>query len=139
MIEKAIHEILDSETEADAVDLRSLLSADSIVTGNVKDPDENLPYATFNLESNQSAFRSNQSNVRRPLLRFKLWAEDHSEGISIRDALKALFENKSFETPHANLIMVRHENDFAFEEEDGVWQFVVDFTARITGGNCGSN
>ena len=136
MIEKAIHEIIGDVNEADAVNLSLDLLGNRIVTGDVQSSDMQLPYATVNLESNQSEFRSNTSSVRRPGIRFKVWHDDHKSGAKIRDGIKKLFENKSFTTSDANLILIRHENDFAFQEPDGVWQFVIDFETKTEANKC---
>lgn len=123
-IEAAIHEIIGDSEIPDAVALLALLPAERIVTGTVHD--QNLPYATINLESNAAEYRSSAGGLRRFLVRFQVWHENHASGVAIRDAIEQLFENKSFSTDAGAVIQTRHENSLALQEDDGVWQFVVD-------------
>lgn len=124
MIEQAIHEVITDVSNPDVVTLLALLPANRIVTGTNHDRD--LPYASVNLESNGTEYRSNAGGQRRFLVRFQVWHENHALGCAIRDAIEEVFENKTFTTSQANLIKTRHENSFAIEDGDGVWQFVID-------------
>jgi hypothetical protein len=125
MIERAIHEIINDASIADAVALLALLPAARITTG--ANHDRDLPYASINLESNQAEYRSNDATARNCRIRFSLWHENHYSGSQIADAIEKLFENKSFETTSHTILQSRHENTLTLQEEDGVWQFVIDF------------
>ena len=130
MIEKAIHEVINDGSNANALALLALLPAARIVTGTNHGRD--LPYCSINLESNGAEYRANVSGtMRRNLVRFSLWHETHASGSAIRNAIETLFENKAFETTETDLI-TRHENSFAIEEEDGVWQFIIDIEVKLT-------
>ena len=130
MIEKAIHEVLNDGTNANALALLALLPVARIVTGTNHGRD--LPYCSVNLESNGTEYRANaDAAMRRNLVRFSVWHETHASGVAIREAIETLFENKAFETTEANLI-TRHENSLAIEEKDGVWQFLIDIEVKLT-------
>lgn len=124
MIERAIHEVINNASIADAVALLALLPAARIVTGTHHDRD--LPYASIGMESNGPEYRSNDGGQRRYLVRIQVWHEDHAAGVAIRTAFEKLFENKTFSTTQAELISTRHANSLSIEESDGVWQFLID-------------
>jgi hypothetical protein len=124
VIEKALHEIIANVAIADSVALLALLPANRIITGTNHDRD--LPYASVNLESNGSEYRSNSGSQRRYLVRFQVWHDNHASGAAIGQAIEKLFENKDFSTLESNLISTHHENSFAIQESDGTWQFVID-------------
>lgn len=124
MIEQAIHEIIAS-SDPHAVTLRSLLVAERIVTGINHDRD--LPYASISVEGDLAEYRSNAGSMRNLRVRFSLWHDNHLAGAGIRDAIKTMFENKSFDTTTENIACSRHDNSFAIQEEDGTWQFIIDF------------
>jgi hypothetical protein len=129
MIESAIHEILSGSSQH-AQALANLLPPSRFVTGMQRE--QELPYVTVNLESNQSGYRSSTGSMRRPMIRFQLWIENHALGCQIRDAIETLFENKSFSTTTNQLIQTRHENSLAIEEPDGTWQFLIDVVVLAT-------
>jgi len=130
MIEEAIHEILADAGNPDAVALSALLPHARIVTGSERGRD--LPYATLNLEGNLPEYRANSGDMRQCSVRFQLWHDNHEAGCEIRDALEDLFENKSFDTSTAKIVCSRHQNTFVLEEEDGVWQFNIQFDIKAT-------
>jgi hypothetical protein len=124
MIEKAIHEIITNAAYPNAVALLALLPATKIATGT--NHDKELPYCSINRESNSAEYRSNVGGQRRYLVRFQVWHDVHAAGLAISEAIQNLFENEDFSTLESDLIQTRHENDFAIQEEDGTWQFVID-------------
>ncbi len=137
MIEKAIHEIIAS-SDTDAIALRALLAADRIVTGINHNRD--LPYASISVEGNTPLYRSNVGGMRNYRVRFSLWHENHLLGQTIAEAIQDLFENKSFDTTTERIACIRHDNTLSLQEEDGTWQFTIDFqiqSARKVGGGGG--
>ena len=131
-IEAAIHEIINDNTNPDAVSLLELLPADRIITSRIQSADP-LPWCTINLESDQTEYRSSTGSVRQPMVRFQVWHDDHEKGIAIREAVRTLFENKDFALAHGNLLSTRIENDYSIQEDDGVWQFIVDLRILMEG------
>ncbi len=107
MIEKAIHEIINDGTNADALALLALLSADRITTG--ANHNRDLPYASIGLESNVAAYHSNAGSMRSPSIRIQLWHENHAQGKAIQAAIAGLFENKSFNTSELRITNSRVE------------------------------
>ena len=124
-IEASIHEIISDNTNPDAAALVTLLPADRIVTGRMQSGVA-LPWCTVNLESSQSNYRSSNGSARSCAIRFQVWHDQHQKGIAIRDAIQTLFENKDFKLTAENLLSTRVDNDFAVQEPDGTWQFIVD-------------
>lgn len=124
MIEKAIHEILNDAAIPNAVALLALLPASRIVTGTQHGQD--LPYACINLESDGPEYYANTGKMRRARLRINLWHENHTAGATIREAFQKLFDNESFDTTETVITRCRHDNSMALEEDDGVWQFIID-------------
>lgn len=122
---KSIHEILASDSNADALALSALLPTERIVTG--QNHARDLPYASVNMESNLSNYRSNAGSARDQRIRFQLWHDNHADGSEITEAIEELFESKAFETEDIRLIKIRHENTLAIQEPDGTWQFTIDF------------
>lgn len=131
-VEAAIHEIISDNTNPDAVSLLALLPANRIVTGRIQSGDP-LPWCTINLESDQTEYRSSTGTVRQPLVRFQIWHHDHAAAVSIREAVRTLFENKEFALAHGKILSTRIENDYSIQEDDGVWQFVVDLRILMEG------
>lgn len=130
MIERALHEILSDE-EIDGTPLDVLQG--KIITGQVQAGDLPLPYATINVENNNSLYYSNGGSPRRATVRVQLWHDSHAQGCELRAKLIGIVDNKNFTTSEAAILCCRHENDFAVQEEDGVWQFIIDFDVMIEG------
>lgn len=128
MIEKAIHEILADNSNPDAVALLQLIPINRIVTGTSHD--HPFPYANVNIESNQANYRSNGGSAREPRVRIQIWHETHSVGVQIRKAFETLFEKKTF-AADGMTIDTWHENTIAIEEDDGVWQFLIDIKTLV--------
>lgn len=133
MIEKALTELLTMGVhQADGLaDLAELIPLSKIAFGMLHDSTIELPYISIALEADSPQYRSNVSSVDRPRIRFSLWHEDHSKGIEIREQIKALLDRKEFITSEARIAQVRKTNDFAIQEEDGTWQFTIDFDFMI--------
>jgi hypothetical protein len=124
---KSVEQIIHEAYEANSY-LTALIPADKFVTGMAKGM--SLPYATMNRESSLPSVRSNTNRIDRLLIRFQVWAS-HSTGASMRDTLIDAFDNWSSESSNPRVVMMRKANDFAIEEDDGVWQFLIDFQVEI--------
>ena len=128
-IEKAIHGIL-SAVPASGSPLQSLLSLcplENITTGKNWTDQETFPYITFNLENDQKEFYSNAGQARTPSVRFTVFDDNHSRACSIREFLIGVFDNTGKDLSNFKILMMRHENDFAIQDEDEIWQFTIDF------------
>ena len=127
MIEKAIHEILNRPLPAGAEAINKLRNR--LYTGMMQDGV--IPYATVNKDADTNVYRSNESSTFEASLRFKVFDDDHQRGAAIRDALVKLLENQSFDTSELLVKSCRKQNDFAAQESDGLWQFVLDFDLKF--------
>lgn len=124
-IEKTIHNFLTGTIveESPLATLASLIPISRITFGKAWKDREVFPYITISLENNQKAFYSNVGQGRIPGLRFTLFDDDHSRGCSIRKALVETFDNVAI----GSILSMRHENDFAIQDDDEIWQFTIDF------------
>lgn len=126
-LEQAIHEVINDAEIADAVALLALLPADRITTG--QNHEQDLPYASINIENDRAEYRSSSGAMREATMRFQLWHDNHATGIAIREAAERLFENRVFTTTQLH-IETRHENTISVQEEDGTWQFLIDVEVK---------
>jgi hypothetical protein len=139
-VEKAIR-----DRWASSADLSALMSVDSLTTGwshEEKATDEQLPAGMLNVQSTRGNYtsdgRSDEVGVR-----LQIWSREHAEGKAIRDQIcgyrgeaswvTGVFDNVSWQADGTNVSLCRVDNDFAFQEEDGVWQFVFDLTVIYDG------
>lgn len=128
-VEQAIFEILEDDSIADSLDLLALLPIERIAFG--ENHDRDFPYCSVSVESDLAEYRSNKGQMRRPVLRFQLWHENHAAGVAIRSAIERLFENNTFNTSESR-IETRHENSVTIQEEDGTWQFLIDVETQFS-------
>ena len=127
MIEKAIH-----TQWADVSSLTAVIPAASFTTGSrLDDKDSPLPAAVMELQSTNRD-RKNSGATRTHSVRIKAWVRNHSTGVSLRSAMLEAFENTAWTITGFSVIECRIENEFALQEDDGVWQFVFDIELLTT-------
>lgn len=107
--------------------LRSRLPADRVVTGIWK-ADEDVPYATLNIETDSPEFRSSCGRQDSALVRLQIWHTNYDEGLAIKDAAIAAFDGVVRQGDGVPL--VQFSSGFDLEEDDGTWQFLADFTVQ---------
>lgn len=130
-LEAAIHTWWADATLPKAVALNSLLGVASLVTGDMQNDDgtfADVPYCTLNRESNSQAWQTNCGRFDSGLLRFQVWHSDHAAGMAIRQAIVNCFDNQEYEIDDVTIESMQFQNDLAIQEEDGVWQFLIDFS-----------
>lgn len=129
-VEGAIHVWWATATDAATVALRALLPANKVVTGQQQDENASLPYATINRESSPVTTRTNCNAIDSTLIRLQIWHENFDEGQAIKDAAIECFDPSDFNEFIADgvrIFDIRKANDLNFQEDDGVWQFLIDF------------
>ena len=133
MIEEAIHEMINDTT----ITLPVGLTAANVVTGEYKTDNTTTTYLSISKENENASYYSNGSWYRTATVRFKLYHTDHSAGYTMRDSLIRSIDNKQFTTDNTHIMLARKENDFALQEDDGAWQFNIDFefTYKDTSGS----
>lgn len=119
----SVEQILHEAFAANAY-LVGLLPASKLVTGTAKGLA--TPYATINREGNAPMARSNGPRIDRTIVRVTVWAT-HSTGSALRDELIKHWDNWSSESTTPRVLSMRKQNDLAIEEDDGIWQFLIDF------------
>jgi len=63
---------------------------------------------------------------------FQLFHENHAQGEAIVEQIKKTFHRVSFDLGSDRKVQsMRRRDDAEFEEDDGVWRFVVGFDARV--------
>lgn len=126
-IEKALQEILGDTLDPRISDLNDLLPVASIVTGNQVNEESPLPYAQTNVETSRPLLRTNTSRIDKPLVRVQIWHDVHATGAAMRDAFIRAIDNRDFEPDGLDVLSIRYSNALAIQEDDGVWQFLIDF------------
>lgn len=139
-IEKAIR-----DRWAGSAPLVALMPVEKLTTGwspEEKATDEQLPAGMLNVQNNRGSYTSS-GRADEVGVRLQIWSREHAEGKAIRDQIcgyrgessfvPGVFDNQSWAAVGSNVTLCRVENDFALQEEDGVWQFVFDLTVIYDG------
>lgn len=124
-----IHDLWEHQA-GDAFDtLRSRLPVARAVTGTWKG-DDALPRATINREGGSPLARWEGGRLDVDTLRIQVWHDNFDAGAAIRDAVVAAFDDFDIRLPGKTIVCMRLANHFDLEEDDGVWQFLVDFEVQ---------
>ena len=139
-IEKAIR-----DRWAASAALTALMSVNSLTTGwnpEEKATDEQLPAGMLNVQRTRPNYTSD-GRSEDVGVRLQIWSREHAEGKAIRDQIcgyrgessfvPGVFDNQSWAAVGSNVTLCRVENDFAIQEDDGVWQFVFDLAITFDG------
>lgn len=120
-IEKMIHEVYAASSA-----VTGLIPTSKFVTG--KASGLSLPYLQLSREGNPIAFRSNGvSRFEKPVVRMQFWHASQEAGGQLRDLLVDLFDNRDMLAGNRRVLYMRKTNDLEIQEDDGVWQFLIDF------------
>lgn len=124
----------------DAV-LIGLLPASRVKTATTSDT--TLPFAAWTKDSQSPVMMSNDGEASDDVgLRCQVFHESYDAGAQIVNRVKAVFHNARFdmescggsssgETCCDTMMVMRRVNDYEIQEPDGVWRFVIDFTAKV--------
>ena len=124
-IEGAIHSWWADGTIPAAVALNALLPVARVFTGDKQIEESTFsPFAKINREGEPGANYTNCGRRDDVLIRLTIWHENEASGKAIADAAVACFDNQG--RPPA-IETIRKSNRFHIQEDDGVWQFVIDF------------
>ncbi len=109
--------------------LNGLLASTAVYIGDIRDVDP--PYCQITRESAFTQDRmSGSARVDVVNLRFMIFHSSHVSGAAIRDELMsdAGFDNNTFDVAsNGAVIVMRHENNFELQDDNGIWSFVTDF------------
>lgn len=120
---KSVEQIIQEAYAANSY-LTNLVEGAKFVTGMGKGL--TVPYATLNREGGAPMARSNANRIDRFVMRITVWA-NHATGAGLRDELKTYFDNWGSESSNPRVLSMRYLSDLPVEEDDGTWQFLIDF------------
>jgi hypothetical protein len=125
-LEQAIH-----DHWAGSPALEPLLAAERLTTGSASGGA--APYATLRVKTIRPALPTNDGPAAEEAsLRIDVWHERYDEARVIVEQLRAAFDGASLAVADpAGVARVRHVGDSIKQHADGLWQWSVDFTARV--------
>jgi hypothetical protein len=125
-LEQAIH-----QRWAASPALEALLPAAKLTTGLARG--ETLPYATLARTGGRVTLRTNSGDtVEEVSLRFHVWHGDYDAGSAIVGQVLAAFESSDFALASgARVVQMRRTTLAATQQDDGDWQFAIEFLAQI--------
>jgi hypothetical protein len=126
-LEQAIH-----EHWADCAALESLLPAERLTTGRTRSGTP--PYATIEPRVIRSQFPTNEGPAASETnFRIHVWHIAYDEARAIAEQIRAAFDGATLELAGSDqLARLRHATDSIRQHADGVWQWTIDFAARVS-------
>jgi hypothetical protein len=111
--------------------LDDLLPASRVYTGMSVDPTR--PYAVVTRQSDRPvALFNDGSTVDRVGVRVEVFHDNYDSGAAVVHQIKTAFHLVQFALSGSDkVISMQRSNDFERQNEDGVWQFVVDFNCTV--------
>jgi hypothetical protein len=125
-LEQAIH-----EHWADCSELEALLSADRLTTGRTQSGE--LPHATLEPRAARSQLPTNQGPAANEIaFRIHVWHTEYDSARAIVEKIRETFDGALLAlTGCDEAARVRHATDTIQQHADGLWQWSLDFTARV--------
>lgn len=114
---------------AEALD--QLLPASRVYTGMSVDP--RPPYAVITRQSDRpSAYFHDGSTVDQVGVRVQVFHDNHDAGAAIVHQIKRAFHQSQFALSGSDkVINMQRANDSERPNDDGLWQFVIDFNCTV--------
>lgn len=111
--------------------LSNVLPASRVYTGMSIDP--TTPYGTITRQSDRpTAYLNDGSTIDQVGLRVQVFHHNHDAGAAVVHQIKAAFHQAEFALAGSDkVINMQRTNDFEHQNDDGVWQFVVDFKCTV--------
>jgi hypothetical protein len=111
--------------------LSALLPASHLYTGMSVDPTP--PYAVISRQSDRPlAVFNDGSAVDRVGVRVQVFHDNYDAGAAVVHQIKAAFHLAEFPLAGSDKVIgMQRSNDFERQNDDGVWQFVVDFQCAV--------
>ena len=116
---------------AAATALNDLLPAARVTTGVSVDP--TLPYAVIAKQSERPMVRHNDgSAVDSVGLRIRVFHDNYDSAAAVMEQIRVAFERSDFAlSGDDKVIAMQRSDDSQRQEDDGVWQFVIDFDCMV--------
>lgn len=110
-------------------DLVALLPVEKCVSGDWQDDKDEppFPYATLNIEGTLNDSYTSDGRYDSSLVRIQVWGEDKAQAKAIAKKLVDTFDNQHFARQGERVCVIRKDNVIPLQEEDGVWQYLVQF------------
>ena len=113
-------------------DLTALLPVEKCVAGDWQDDKDGrdeptFPYATLNIEGTVNDSYTSSGRYDSSLVRIQVWGEDRAQTKAIAQKLVDVFDNQHFARQGERVYAIRKENVIPLQEDDGVWQYLVQF------------
>ena len=110
--------------------LIALLPAASLFTGQVRDENQALPYATVNIQRT-SGIHTNTGRTYEAELEFELFSRSWSEGRGLCDELYDQLDNASLSGSGITITRARFRQEWYLQEPDGVEHFLQRYSLTI--------
>ena len=116
---------------ASAEALSALLPAARVYTGMSVDPA--TPFAVIAKESDRPLERfGDGSAIDVVKIRIEVFHENLDGGAAVVHQIKVAFDCTSFDLAGSDkVINMERSNDFAIQQDDGTWRFVIDFNCLV--------
>jgi hypothetical protein len=123
-------QVIHQRWAADAA-LSSLLPASRVYTGMSIDPTR--PYAIITRQTDRPVACFNDgSTVDRVGVRVQVFHDAYDAGAAVVHQIKLAFHLAEFALSGSDKVFtMQRSNDSEHQNEDGVWQFVVDFNCTV--------
>jgi hypothetical protein len=111
--------------------LNGLLAAARVYTGMSFDPQR--PFAVILKKSDKpESYHSDGSAIDVVRLRVQVFHDNYDDGRAIAERAKKVFDRASFDLAGSDKVLsIARYNDSETQNDDGVWQFTVDFDCRV--------
>lgn len=104
-----------------------LCPAAKFITGVHQHENQASPYGSLTRVGALASLWTTSGKVTRHQMRFQFWPSSYGQGDQIKTAVKNLYDNQSFTEGDTHVSCMRLSNEFELQEDDGSWQFVMDF------------
>src|SRR3972149_1427654 len=111
--------------------LNGLLPASRVYTGLSFDPVR--PFAVISKESDRPAtYHRDGSAIDTVGLRIQVFHDHYDAGAGIMHQIKATFDRTAFDLAGSDKVLnIDRGNDSERQNNDGVWQFIIDFDCTV--------
>lgn len=110
--------------------LIELLPVNSVFTGQVRDENQALPYATIRVQRT-AGIHTNTGRTYEAELEFESFSREWLDGRSLCDEMFSLFDNANLSGSGIEMTRVRFIHEWYMQEPDGVEHFLQRYSLTI--------
>lgn len=107
--------------------MTQLCPAAKFITGVHQRENQASPYGSLTRAGALASLWTSSGKVTRHQMRFQFWPNSYGQGDQIKASVMSLFDNQSWTNEDTHISYMRLSNEFELQEDDGSWQFVMDF------------